>query len=126
MQRAAGAKVVSDPRQISGQIEEILDEAMAREQTDRRAEVRYPFFCHTNIALRDGRQQQLTAFSREISLAGVGLLHNMPLQRQEVIVTFLREHGGPISLRTEIVWCRPCGEGWYLSGGKFLDARASH
>jgi hypothetical protein len=123
MQRTAGAKIVSDPRQVSAHVEELVDEAMAREQTDRRAEVRYPFFCHTNIALRDNHDQQFTAFSREISLSGVGLLHNMPLERQEVVVTFLREQGAPISLRTEIVWCAPCGEGWYLSGGRFLDAR---
>jgi hypothetical protein len=20
-----------------------------------------------------------------------------------------------------IVWCRPCGEGWYISGGRLVD-----
>ena len=123
MQRTTGPKVVSDPRQVSEHIEELLDEAMAREQTDRRAEVRYPFFCHTHITLQDGLDRQFTAFSREISLSGVGLLHNMPLERQEVVIAFNRQDGAPIHLRAEIVWCRPCGEGWYLSGGKFLDAR---
>ena len=25
------------------------------------------------------------------------------------------------ALRTQIIWCEDCGEGWYISGGRFLD-----
>jgi hypothetical protein len=25
-----------------------------------------------------------------------------------------------VRVRTRLLWCRQCGDGWYISGGKFL------
>ncbi len=46
----------------------------------------------------------------------------MPLERGEVVVTIRGEEGQePVALRTQIMWCKDCGEGWYISGGRFID-----
>ena len=63
---------------------------------------------------------RLSGFSREISETGIGLLHNAELRNSEVEVTIPTEQGYSVQIRTEIVWCTPCGEGWYISGGRFL------
>jgi hypothetical protein len=103
-------------------IQELLDEATAKEQSDRRSEVRYPFFCPISISTGGQATRKFSGFTREISLSGAGLLVNMPLERQEVLLSIHRETAAPMHLRTKIVWCRPCGEGWYLAGGRFVDA----
>ena len=52
---------------------------------------------------------------------GIGLVHIMPLDRGEVIVRIPLRAGGTVAFRTQIVWCRNFGDGWYASGGRFLD-----
>jgi hypothetical protein len=65
--------------------------------------------------------QSLSAFTREISVSSIGLLHNMelPLKEVEIIVA-----GKQQVLRACIERCESCGEGWYLSGGTFVGTDA--
>jgi hypothetical protein len=62
-----------------------------------------------------------SAFTREISATGFGLLHNMQLPLKEV---GLLVAGQRQTLRAEVERCEPCGEGWYISGCKILDMGA--
>ena len=64
------------------------------------------------------RDQPIPVFTRELSNTGIGLLHDVPLERGEVAVS-LQSQGRTVTFRTYIVWCKPCGR-WYLSGGQFL------
>jgi hypothetical protein len=45
----------------------------------------------------------------------------MPVIPGEFTLTISSPTGAAVNVRTEIIWCRPCGEGWYLSGGRFLE-----
>ena len=45
----------------------------------------------------------------------------MPLELVELVVAIPRKAGGNLQLRGKVMWCQPCGEGWYLSGVRFLD-----
>jgi hypothetical protein len=85
---------------------------------DRRAEPRYPFF--RRISLQAPGGQGAVAFSREISAVGIGLLHNVQLTPGEVELAIPSRRGYSIRVRTKILWCQPCGEGWYISGGQFV------
>jgi PilZ domain len=98
-------------------IYQLIVEAQSKENKDRRRDVRYAFFRPVSIQLDDGHQY--SAFSREISSTGIGLIHNVDLPDRDVDITISSEQGYSIRVRTTIVWCQPCGEGWYISGGKF-------
>lgn len=98
-------------------IYQLIVEAKAAQKTDRRAEVRYAFFRPVSIEMDDGHRY--SAFTREISETGIGLIHNMDLNEVEVEISVRSDLGYSIRVRTEILWCHACGEGWYISGGRF-------
>lgn len=99
-------------------IHELVVEAYDEGKRDRRAEIRYPFFRAVGL-LVDG--ERVSAFSREISPSGIGLLHNRDLPATEVEVSVPSRRGHTVRMRVRIAWCRPCGEGWYISGGRLID-----
>ena len=99
-------------------IYELVVEAKTGLKTERRSELRYAFFRPISIEMDDG--QKYSAFTREISEASIGLLHNIDLNDREVEITSPSDGGYSIRVRTRIVWCQACGEGWYISGGQFV------
>ena len=103
-------------------IYQLIAEARDREKLERRAETRYPFFRPVLIQQADGRQ--ISAFSRDISERGIGLQHNLKLPLREVEITISSEQGYSVRVRTKIVWCRPCGDDWFVSGGEFIAVAA--
>jgi hypothetical protein len=94
-------------------VAELLRQAKADFENDRRAEQRFPFFHPISIQVDD---RSFSAFTREIGASGIGLLQNMELPLQDVMVT-IPGRGPNVPLRIE--WCAPIGEGWYISGGSF-------
>ncbi|MEZ6118260.1 MAG: hypothetical protein R3C28_17050 [Pirellulaceae bacterium] len=64
-------------------------------------------------------QHSLTAFSRDVSSSGIGLLHQFPLPPQSVTIYTNLEESEICQIDVEIQWCLPCSEGWYISGGRF-------
>ena len=104
-------------RQLGLEIYQILREARAHAKKETRDEFRYPFFRPVAI---DVGKFRLTGFSREVSETGIGLLHNGYLIPGEAEITIPTEQGYSVQIRTQIVWCTPCGQDWYISGGKFL------
>lgn len=96
----------------------LLFEAETDFNNDRRSKKRYPFFRPVSVKV-DGHSY--SAFTREISATGFGLLHNMelPLKEVEILVAGQRQ-----TLRAEVERCEPCGEGWYISGCKVFSTGA--
>ncbi|MBI3837730.1 MAG: PilZ domain-containing protein [Planctomycetia bacterium] len=108
---------VDEPMHLGMAIYELTVEAHNDTKRDRRSEVRYPFFRPLSIRV-DGKCY--SAFSREICTSGIGLLHNFEPRLGEVEISIPSQRGWLVRVRTRIVWCRPCGEGWYISGGDFI------
>ena len=52
---------------------------------------------------------------------GIGLLHSVPLPPETVTIRLRGPGGTAMAVQTQILWCKPCGEGWYLSGGQFVQ-----
>lgn len=102
------------------QLQTLMFEARSDDQLDRRGAARYPFFRPVRIVPAEGRLAEHTAFTRELSTTGVGLLHNVRLRPGLVTIALRTQDGDEVRLPTEILWCRPCGDGWYVSGGKFI------
>jgi len=90
---------------------------------DRRTGVRVPFYGPVNLTVEEsGLRRTYSVISRDISSNGMGLLHIMPLSLGPILLTWHRRDDESLRLRGEIVWCEPCGAGWYLSGVKFHAA----
>lgn len=113
-------RTVSQDSKISSEaaaIDRLLISA-SRPQERREAE-RFPFFQPVQIAI-NGKPSGQRAFSREISQSGIGLVHEGPVQAGKVILTIDDGSVEPAKLNVELLWCRPCGDGWYISGGRFV------
>jgi hypothetical protein len=102
----------------SGQLHELVLRAETDFNRDQRSEPRYPFFHPVSVRV-DGHS--FSAFTREISVSSIGLLHNMelPLREVEIVVAGKQQVLGVCLER-----CESCGEGWYLSGGTFVGIDA--
>src|SRR4051812_45857397 len=97
-------------------IYQLIEEAEYADMRLRRSEARYPFFRPASIQVDE---QQYSAFTREISASGIGLLHNFKLKPGEFQISILSEQEYRVRVEVEILWCRACGEGWHISGGRF-------
>jgi PilZ domain len=107
---------VAKNRPLGKAVYDILRESQ-KESRESRSKARYPFFRPVSIRING---ENYPAFSREFSEAGIGLLHSVKLKLGEVKVTIPTEQGYSVSIRTRIIWCRQCGEGWFISGGEFV------
>jgi hypothetical protein len=102
-------------------IHSCLREAEMSAAAERRLRRRYPFFRAVTIAVGDDEGRELSGFCRDISPAGIGLLHRVPVREGSVIVRLPALRGRHFNIGVEIEWCTPGGAGWYLSGGKFAS-----
>lgn len=99
----------------------VLFEARGEANLDRRENGRVPFFKPVEIRPKDQHSPRISAFSRDLSANGIGLLHIMPIDQGEVVVRIPSRYRKFYELRVAIEWCQDCGEGWYMSGGRLLD-----
>jgi hypothetical protein len=90
-------------------------------QRERRSQPRRPYFGPVKIWQPDSPAASFSAFARDISELGIGLIHVRPIAEGNVIVTIPLPNESSVNLLTEIVWCRDYGDGWFSSGGRFLD-----
>ena len=100
----------------TGAIERLVEIALENHGNEQRSETRHPFFRHATIINDSDRATWRHVFTRDISPQGMGLLHDFLLDGGPVVLTV---DGGPKPLLLDIRWCRPCGRGWYISGGSF-------
>jgi hypothetical protein len=117
---AQDAGLLAAPDPLREQIQELMAQARADDQMDRRGAARYPFFRPASLANDREDLGAHQAFTRELSMTGVGLLHNIPVSIGPIKVAIRYGDGQVAALPAEILWCRPCGDGWYVSGGKFI------
>lgn len=86
-------------------------------ERETRREMRYAFYQSMTIRLGE---MEYDGFSRDISPTGIGLMHQVDLPLEPIDVLLSTAAGESVSLRVQLEWCRPLGQGWYLSGGKFV------
>ena len=113
--RATMRTPTHDQAALQPRIARLIDLAQVQAAHDDRAEPRFPLF--QPVTLRRG-SQLLSAFSRDVSELGIGLLHDMPIGG-EYTISILDPAGCGYELTGIVLWCRPCGQGWYISGMRF-------
>lgn len=87
----------------------------------RRGERRHPFFTPVTLHRERTPNKPLYAFSRDLSPSGIGLLHHVPLDPGETYAIDFKYRGRQLEAQAEVLWCTEAGEGWYLSGCRFLN-----
>lgn len=92
--------------------------ATAMENTNGRFKQRYPFFRSVTVETRS-LSTKIYAFSRDICPCGIGLLHSVPLEPGVICLHVQGQNEEVLEMSVDITWCRPCADGWFLSGGRF-------
>jgi hypothetical protein len=93
--------------------------------SERRRDHRYPFTRLIQVTpvetsgLPSG--ETIVAAGRSLSEHGLSFYHPQPLACRRAIVTVERCEGVFARLLVDLSWCRFTRQGWYESGGRFLQ-----
>lgn len=99
------------------ELQEILDGISKDHGEELRATNRLELSVPAEIVTSRGNT--VAAMTREISTSGVGLLHRGSLTAGDVTVRMAGD-SRTYEYRVRIEWCQPCGNGMFMSGGRFL------
>ncbi len=105
---------------LQAAMSQLIEESQHFDGLEQRQYARYPYFRPVAITLDHG-ERHVSGLTREITRFNIALLHRSSLEPGKVTVTMRSESGYAMTIPIMIVWCRPCGTQWYLSGGRFLD-----
>ena len=94
---------------------------------ERRSGSRYPFpyLVHLTPVGEDGISPEGKTFvvvGKHLSERGFGFYHPKPLPHRRMIVSLETESGERIAFLIDLNWCRFTKQGWYESGGRFLQS----
>ena len=94
---------------------------------ERRAQRRYPYpyLLQLTPVADDGTAQwseTVVVVGKHLSQRGLGFYHPWPLPYRRMIASLETTGGGRLDLLINLTWCRFTREGWYESGGRFLQA----
>lgn len=97
---------------------------------ERRRETRYPFphLVHLTPVGQDGISptgEPVVVVGKHISQRGLGFYHPKPLPYRRMIASLESSNGRWIAFLVDLNWCRFTKQGWYESGGRFLEAVSS-
>jgi len=98
--------------------EQLFDDALEYGE-ERRAYGRESFV-HPIILEIEHDGSRHSAFIRDVSIGGVGLLHFIQLEPQRITVQTRRYNDQVLRVEIDIAWCVPCGAGCFMSGGTFV------
>jgi hypothetical protein len=99
----------------------LVERARAGLLAERREGRRFPFFQPVIVSNDLDGTVSLSAFSRDISAWGIGLLCYWPLRLRPVNLKIYFSDDEEISVGGFVRWCHPCGQGWYVAGVSFAD-----
>jgi hypothetical protein len=96
------------------------------ELVERRRDSRYPFphLIHLTPVAEDGvtpTGKSIVVVGKHLSDRGLGFYHPQPLQHRRMIASLENARGELIGFLVDLSWCRFTKDGWYESGGRFLQ-----
>ncbi len=94
---------------------------------ERRHESRYPFpyLVHLTPVGEDGitpEGEMLVVVGKHLSERGFGFYHPHPLPYRRMIVSLETADSQWIGFLIDLSWCRFTKQGWYESGGRFIQS----
>jgi hypothetical protein len=112
---------------IRSQVQRLLQTVQpAAPAIERRQDRRYPFprVIRLTPVADDGRTpagESLVVAGNSLSERGIGFFHSEPLAHRRMMASFASADGEEINLLVDLAWCRFIGQGWYESGGRFVQ-----
>ncbi len=101
-------------------IQLLLKENEAELLRERRSSDRKPFVRPVVVATGRNHEKLHDAFSRDISLIGMGLVSRSNFQPGKLAILTIHSLGKHvIRVTAEVRWCQAYGDGWFLSGWSF-------
>jgi len=93
---------------------------------ERRRDNRYPFPCliHLTPVGKDGRSAggaTLVVVGKHLSEHGFSFYHQAPIPYRRMIAALEGRRGQWVGFLIDLRWCRFTKDGWYESGGRFLE-----
>jgi hypothetical protein len=88
----------------------------------------YPYLVHLTPVGDDGLTPQgetVVVVGKHLSEQGLGFYHPMPLPHRRMIASLETTGGARLRLLIDVTWCRFTKQGWYESGGRFLQSALS-
>ncbi len=94
---------------------------------ERRRDNRYPFPCliHLTPVGKDGRSREaatVVVVGKHLSEHGFSFYHQSPLPYRRMVASLEGKRGQWVRFLIDLKWCRFTKDGWYESGGRFLQA----
>ena len=86
-------------------------------ERERRSDTRFPMFRHATIHVNG---QSHSAYTRNISDSGIGLMHSMDLPLCDVELSIMTDLNRLLRIRARVERCESCSGGLYISGLMFL------
>jgi hypothetical protein len=108
-------------------VRRFLGQLLARHApAERRHHARLPFPMLVRLTPVDPRTMQpiaepITVVGKNLSEEGLGFYHQEPLPYRRAVITLEDNAGRSVSLLIDLSWCRFTRQGWYDSGGRFLE-----
>ena len=100
-------------------VEQLLRENQAAKMRERRATNRKPFARPVKIVT--AQNEIYDGFSRDLSPQGIGVITQEELPQSTIAtITIHRLEGSAVDVPAEVRWSAPFGDGWYVSGWRFL------
>ena len=120
MLRSASPSVSDD---IDYMVNGLLREDSDYDRTENRSSHREHLVRSVMIKLSNSTEE-LWSFSRNVSLAGIGLITDTPIpERRTADLSIERLDGTTAKVFAESRWCRPYGKHWHISGWQFMNLR---
>jgi hypothetical protein len=96
------------------------------EINERRRDQRFPFpyLIHLTPVAQDGitpEGESVVVVGKHLSERGLGFYHPKPIPHRRMIAS-LESNGQWLGFLIDLSWCRFTRQGWYESGGRFLEA----
>ena len=100
------------------------------DMVERRHDSRYPFPClvHLTPVGRDGvtpEGETVVVVGKHLSEQGFSFYHQTPLPHRRMIASLECRKGHWLGFLMDLNWCRFTKDGWYESGGRFLETALS-
>ena len=105
---------------MQAQLDQMLMEVQRAKFRERRTEMRETFVRPVSVYV--GSEDPLTTFSKNVSRQGIAIVSRKQFEPGTIatlrIHSLERQH---LCFRCEVRWCDPYGDGWFVSGWKFIS-----
>ena len=110
--------------EIKRAVDNLLLEDSNFDRTENRSAHRQHLVRPVDVLLRESGES-VSAFSRNVSATGIGIITHQPIDDGTVAVLTIARLalGHDTTILAECRWCKPYGKNWYITGWQFINLK---